>query len=240
MALLTITSQASSVPVVTPGVLILGETASTVTFQVVASENPTSYLLVNTTGKDIIIHPTTGLITMNRTTDAAFTGFVTVYATNNYGTGSGSISIQQAAKLYYYSVSVFATASKNDCEEGFVASGIETYVLPVGTIVSSISQLDADTIAQAQVDANVQAYANLVGTCIAEFGETIRVTVPILEQGQNVYLTYTDYFGVRDTVELMSDTINEVCMQIGTVPVITGSLLLTIEELGINCQGGME
>lgn len=66
--------------------------------------------------------------------------------------------------ITYYNVEKFATATKNDCEEGEVGSE-ETLIVPAGTFTSTIDQLDADTQAQNYADANAQAYANANGTC---------------------------------------------------------------------------
>lgn len=63
----------------------------------------------------------------------------------------------------FLSVLKTGTAQKNDCPEG--SGSIEEYVVPAGFFMSTVDQADADALAQAEIDANKQTYANTVGTC---------------------------------------------------------------------------
>ena len=59
------------------------------------------------------------------------------------------------------------TGNKNDCGAGKYGSA-STYVIQSGTYTSTISQLDANNKAQADLINNYQAYANANGTCSSE------------------------------------------------------------------------
>ena len=66
--------------------------------------------------------------------------------------------------IKWYNTEKSGKFTRNDCDvtqEG----GEVTYVVEAGTYSSNVSQEDADAKAQADVDANGQAYANTVGEC---------------------------------------------------------------------------
>lgn len=64
----------------------------------------------------------------------------------------------------HYSIPKAASVAKNDCTDG--VGSIVKYAVPGGTYTSITSQVDADALAQANVDANKQQYANDNGFCI--------------------------------------------------------------------------
>jgi hypothetical protein len=63
----------------------------------------------------------------------------------------------------FYSQAASASFFKQ-CPSGSTGSNV-TYTVPQGIYISTISQLDADAKAWADINANGQAYANAVGTC---------------------------------------------------------------------------
>ena len=69
------------------------------------------------------------------------------------------------AQSQYTNVAKSGTFTKNDCDWGTVGETV-TYVVPAGTYSSWESQAAADALAQADVDANGQAYANTHGNCM--------------------------------------------------------------------------
>ena len=75
--------------------------------------------------------------------------------------GSNSI-----AATIYYNVQTSATAVKNSCGTGFNGSTV-TYTVSVNKYSSTVSQVDADNQALADLNNNKQAYANANGTCSA-------------------------------------------------------------------------
>lgn len=63
----------------------------------------------------------------------------------------------------YLSAQKAGTAQKMDCTEG--VGSVVIYTVPAGLHTSIVSQAEADAAAQADVDTNKQAYANLNGEC---------------------------------------------------------------------------
>jgi len=59
--------------------------------------------------------------------------------------------------------------TKNDCGPGYVGSDVPYTDIPAGKYQSTVSQEDADRMAQDELDNNAQAYANAHGTCIQLF-----------------------------------------------------------------------
>lgn len=56
------------------------------------------------------------------------------------------------------------TFTKEDCEPGYTGSTV-TYTVAAGTYTSKVSKTEANELAQEEIDANGQAYANQTGTC---------------------------------------------------------------------------
>ncbi len=77
-----------------------------------------------------------------------------------------SYSGQPSECNLYYSSQKQGTFTKNDCPLGQTGSQV-LYVVPQGKHVSTVSPLDADNKAQADVNNNGQAYANANGSCQA-------------------------------------------------------------------------
>lgn len=67
----------------------------------------------------------------------------------------------------FSSVAKSGSFSKNDCDVGYIGGPAVTFTVPAGTYTAS-SQPAADSLAQADVNANGQAYANANGTCVSE------------------------------------------------------------------------
>lgn len=65
---------------------------------------------------------------------------------------------------HYLSDARSGTAAKNDCPTGGGGS-VVTYVVPAGAHMSTVSVAAANVLADADVAANKQAYANTYGTC---------------------------------------------------------------------------
>ena len=80
----------------------------------------------------------------------------------NYGLGT---PLTLSAQTLFYNVQKQGTFTRNTCPAGAEASVI-TYTVPYGRYASAISQLDADTKAQNDVNNNGQAYANTNGQCL--------------------------------------------------------------------------
>lgn len=66
----------------------------------------------------------------------------------------------------YYSVATSGTFNRNNCGSYYVGSAV-TYTVAANTYSSMVSQADANSKAQADIDANGQNYANTNGTCIS-------------------------------------------------------------------------
>lgn len=77
-------------------------------------------------------------------------------------------------------------ATKDNCAEGQAGTEV-TYIVSAGTYTAS-TQLEADNLAQADVDANKQAYANANGSCVF-LGEDYFLTLGGSIVGTNVTVT---------------------------------------------------
>jgi hypothetical protein len=88
----------------------------------------------------------------------------------------------------YYNVVKTGKALRNNCPGGSTPDST-TYTVPVGTYISSISQNYADSLAQADVNANKQAYANANGVCVCNScsGEGKKCINGVCETGYKVY-----------------------------------------------------
>lgn len=70
------------------------------------------------------------------------------------------------SKTVYYNTPKAASVSKNNCTDG--VGSIVKYAVPGGIYTSTISQADADSKAQNDIDTNKQTYANENGYCVNE------------------------------------------------------------------------
>lgn len=90
---------------------------------------------------------------------------------------------------YFYSVEKTGKSLKSNCIAGTTPDSV-TYTVPAGKYVSTIGQTNADSLAQADVDSNKQAYADSTGIC-----SPIEVPVVLKNVGaggqQNYYVTFT-------------------------------------------------
>ena len=67
-------------------------------------------------------------------------------------------------KTQYSSVAKSGSATRNNCGSGCTGSSV-TYTVAAGKYKSCVSQSDADSQAQRDVDSNKQSYANSHGSC---------------------------------------------------------------------------
>ncbi|MFP5043019.1 DUF5977 domain-containing protein [Parasediminibacterium sp. JCM 36343] len=80
---------------------------------------------------------------------------------------------QQAANdnggciLMYYNVAK-SQAFTNECTDGYAAQGTVTYSVPAGAYSSTVDQATVDALAQTEIDANGQQYANAHGVCVID------------------------------------------------------------------------
>lgn len=70
----------------------------------------------------------------------------------------------------FYNVEKSGIFSKNNCSANYSSGPAVLYRVPAGNFSSSISQVDADNLAQQDVNNNGQAYANTHGTCVPIVG----------------------------------------------------------------------
>jgi hypothetical protein len=87
----------------------------------------------------------------------------------NYAGQPGNCTLTGVAM--YYNAVLNQSFTRNNCSAGYIGSQV-TYTVPAGTYSSTISQGDADTQAQTDVNINGQNYANANGTCIQMFNVT--------------------------------------------------------------------
>lgn len=66
----------------------------------------------------------------------------------------------------YYSAALTQSFTRNNCGAGYNGSQIQ-YTVAAGAYSTTVSQIAANALAQADMDANGQAYANANGTCTA-------------------------------------------------------------------------
>ena len=85
--------------------------------------------------------------------------------TGSYGAMSIS-GINLSGAVPYNSRADTTQRIKNNCPSGYTGS-VVNYIVPYGTYVSYVSQMNADNQAFADLNNNSQAYANTNGSCIA-------------------------------------------------------------------------
>lgn len=92
----------------------------------------------------------------------------------------------------YFNVLKSGSFSRNNCDSGYITDPM-TYTVMAGVYSSLISQAHADSLAQADVDANGQAYANTHGSCtiycVDCSGRNKRCINFVCETGIKVYTT---------------------------------------------------
>ncbi|QRY58005.1 DUF5977 domain-containing protein [Sphingobacterium siyangense] len=81
----------------------------------------------------------------------------------NYANENGSCTVN-----YYENQYLSQTFARNNCGPGSTGSNV-TYVVPAGTYNSTISQEAANSLAQQDIQANGQNYANANGTCTISY-----------------------------------------------------------------------
>ena len=78
----------------------------------------------------------------------------------------GQVTVTPPSSTIYYNTQTSATATKSDCGSGYTGSTV-TYTVAANKYSSTVSQVDADSQATADLTANKQTYANANGTCTA-------------------------------------------------------------------------
>ncbi|HCR75486.1 MAG TPA: hypothetical protein DIW37_03565, partial [Chryseobacterium sp.] len=115
-----------------------------------------------------------------------------------------------ASTNIFVNAEISKTFLKNDCPTGQVGTPV-TYTIPQGSYISNISQNDADSKAQNNLNSNGQNYANTYGICsqgcpftlasnidstnnissVIQDGNTISMFIEISTNNQNVNLPWT-------------------------------------------------
>ena len=80
--------------------------------------------------------------------------------------GAYESTISNPSSTTYYNIQTSASATKNSCGTGYTGSTV-TYTVSANKYSSTVSQVDANNLAIADVNNNKQAYANSLGTCTA-------------------------------------------------------------------------
>jgi YD repeat-containing protein len=81
--------------------------------------------------------------------------------------GHTNANSNSSATCTFYNAAKSITANKNNCGTGKGGSAV-TYTVPAGTYSSTISQSNADLLAQNNISLNSQTYINANGTCSPE------------------------------------------------------------------------
>jgi YD repeat-containing protein len=130
---------------------------------------------------------------------------------------------------YHYPITYYNTAKNGtftrNCSDGYEGSSV-TYTVPDSTYSSTVSQLAADQLAQDDVDANGQAYANAHGTCTLTIYATLTTSAgaPIFESGcLNKYSDITIHF-YQDAAHTTPYSVSNLQIQLGkkTTPYVNG------------------
>ena len=98
---------------------------------------------------------------LNTTTTTSTTSSTTTTSTTTTSTTTTTTTTEI---VYYYNVYMSQDFTRDDCEVGYFGSTV-TYIVPAYKYVSTISQADADQMAQDEIDANGQIFANTYGSC---------------------------------------------------------------------------
>lgn len=122
--------------------------------------------------------------------------------------------------ILYYNAAKSGTFTRNNCGTGFIG-GSAIYTVPANTF-SAESQAAADALAQADVDANGQTYANTNGTC-TPLSTTVYVKID--------YQNFTNN-GSTVTADVVLKFYNDAA---GTIPVSVSNLNVNVESKRYNC-----
>lgn len=135
-----------------------------------------------------------------------------------YANANGTCSL-----IIYFNTADSATFSKT-CGTDSVGTTV-TYTVPAGTHSSTISQHYADSLAQADIDANGQAYANAHGACYYGF-------VNLTSEREGNLLAYkATYYNNSTGLQYVFTIANQSGVQsLGTVP--AGTYTVTIAKTG--------
>ena len=79
-----------------------------------------------------------------------------------YANANGACTASTAT--VFYNIQTSSTATKNTCGTGYIGSTV-TYTVSANKYSSTVSQVDANNKALADINTNKQAYANANGTC---------------------------------------------------------------------------
>lgn len=124
--------------------------------------------------------------------------------------------------IVYMNVVKNGNFTRNNCGAGYTGSTV-TYTVPAGTYSSTISQAAADQLAQNDVNANGQAYANTNGTCTPL---TVYARIELTDIYNDV-----DYSSANVWIKFYSDV---AC----TVSVSVSGLNVNYKRVRTNCGGG--
>ena len=107
---------------------------------------------------------------------ATSTAYSTVLPTTNLNTTTSGTTASNLSSTIYYSVQTIGNATKNDCGPGYKGSSVPYNIL-AGAYTSTISQADANSKAISDMNNNIQAWANLYGTCTPVSGTSVYYSV---------------------------------------------------------------
>ncbi|MEO7982656.1 MAG: DUF5977 domain-containing protein [Bacteroidota bacterium] len=125
----------------------------------------------------------------------------------------------------YRNVTKSGSFTRNNCSNGYTGSSV-TYTVPEATYSSFVSRAYADSLAQADVNANGQTYANANGTCTA---------------ASTVYarFEYTDWY--YDIDQTYATVLIKFYSNVGcTTPVSVSSLSVNYDKIKNLCVGGTQ
>jgi YD repeat-containing protein len=120
----------------------------------------------------------------------------------------------------FYNVQKSGDFTRNNCQSGYAGSTV-TYTVPANTYSSTTSQAAADQLAQNDVNANGQTYANANGTCTP-----IQITLTSMD---NIASGFTAVYTNVSTGEQYSFNINQASnpQTMGTIPPATYNITIS-------------
>jgi hypothetical protein len=193
-ATLTITVMAPMAPVITSGATASGNVGAAFTYQIAATNSPTSYAVSGTLPDGLSLNTSTGAITGTPTTVESQT--VTISATNAGGTGTASLAIDIAASVTPVITSPGTTLQSAGGEFSFQITATNSPTsyaasgLPPGLVLDTTTGLISGTAVTAGTYNVTVSATNAGGTQSANLQITVGTYKPPVPLGGKVSRFY--------------------------------------------------
>jgi hypothetical protein len=193
---------------------------------------PASGVLMNTYTYDALIGLTSQCDVNNRITYYEYDGFQRLALIRDQEKKilkkfSYNYNGQIASDNIYYNAIASGSFQKAGACSGCNVGSYVTYTVPSGIYSSTVSQVEADAMASAEVAANGQAYANANGSCVTPPIAIVLSTISISKPVQ-----YTFYNTCTATTIVYNRSGNEVDWSLPNIPQGTYNITFNVSPTG--------